>query len=89
MSTGCKRGRRLSSSRDYSVLLILTFLALGCLEPVASMMMPLGSFVRNLKLIELCLPVSQGGSTCKTIPKGLDATSAVLQLHLPDEIHVW
>lgn len=45
------------------------------------MMMPLGSFVRNLKLIELCLPVSQGGSTCKPFQKELVAKLVLCQTY--------
>lgn len=42
---------------------MLTFFERGCLEPVAKMISPLGSLVRNLNDIELCLPVSHGGRT--------------------------
>lgn len=33
--------------------------------PIVNMIKPFGSFVRNLNDIELCLPVSHGGSICK------------------------
>lgn len=58
-------GFKLCKMAQDNLMSRLTFLARGCLDPVARTMMPFGSLVRNLKLIELCLPVSQGGRTFK------------------------
>lgn len=43
---------------------ILTFFALGGLDPVVRTIKPFGSRVRNLNVIELCFPVSHGGRIC-------------------------
>lgn len=49
---------------DQKVNNILTFFALGGLDPVVRTIKPFGSRVRNLNVIELCFPVSHGGRIC-------------------------
>lgn len=54
----------MEEQRKEGSLNILTFFALGGLDPVVRTIKPLGSLVRNLNVIELCFPVSHGGRIC-------------------------